>query len=101
MRTRLLVFNSRWAVSHIGKTIGLKSSRASWTKGSAPEQNQSHPYTEEERLKRDRINILSALKATNGQISGKQGAAELLGIKPTTLKSRMGTLGIEKYNLNI
>ena len=59
-------------------------------------QTQTGPYTEQERLQRDRINIRAALKVTNGKISGKQGAAELLGIKPTTLVSRMNSLGIEK-----
>jgi len=54
------------------------------------------PFTEAERLQRDRINILNALKLTNGKLSGKQGAAVLLGIKPTTLASRMNALGIEK-----
>ena len=62
----------------------------------ASETAQPYPYTEEERLERDRINILAALKVTNGKISGKEGAAELLGIKPTTLASRMNSLGIEK-----
>lgn len=60
------------------------------------DNNQFFPYTEEERLKRDRANILAALKVTTGKISGKEGAAELLGIKPTTLASRMNSLGIEK-----
>jgi len=60
------------------------------------DDNQPFPYTEEERLQRDRINILAALKVTGGKISGKEGAAELLGIKPTTLASRMNALGIEK-----
>ncbi len=62
------------------------------------EQSDIFPFTERERLKRDRINILRALKITSGKIFGKQGAAELLGIKPTTLKSRMDAWGIEKYN---
>jgi len=63
------------------------------------ESNQSSPYTEEVRLQRDRQNILAALKITNGKVSGKEGAAELLGIKPTTLASRMISLGIEKSDL--
>ena len=54
------------------------------------------PFTEAERLARDRANILTALRLTNGKISGANGAAELLGIKPTTLASRMKALGVEK-----
>lgn len=39
-------------------------------------------------------NIRAALKSTNGKISGPGGAAELLGVKPTTLTSRIKALGI-------
>ncbi len=37
-------------------------------------------------------NIRAALKAANGKISGPGGAAELLGVKPTTLASRLKLL---------
>jgi DNA-binding NtrC family response regulator len=77
-----------------GEPENLNLTTASLTAGS--DDIQSFPYTEEERLKRDRTNLLAALKLTNGKISGKEGAAELLGIKPTTLASRMNALGIEK-----
>jgi transcriptional regulator with GAF, ATPase, and Fis domain len=39
-------------------------------------------------------NIRAALKAANGKISGAGGAAQLLGMKPTTLTSRIKALGI-------
>ncbi len=39
-------------------------------------------------------NIHSALKAANGKVSGPGGAAQLLGMKPTTLASRIKSLGI-------
>ena len=39
-------------------------------------------------------NIRAALKAAAGKISGSGGAAELLGLKPTTLISRIKALGI-------
>jgi len=54
------------------------------------------PYDEAKRLQRDRQNIMAALNLTKGKISGTEGAAVLLGIKPTTLASRMKTLGIKK-----
>lgn len=44
----------------------------------------------------EREHILSILKKTNGRIRGKNGAAELLNQKPTTLESRMQRLGITK-----
>lgn len=37
----------------------------------------------------------AALKASNGKLFGKGGAAELLGLKPTTLASRLKRLDIE------
>jgi|GEM_PF-1637974 len=43
--------------------------------------------------------IVTALRATNGKVSGKGGAAELLGLKPTTLDSRIKKLGIDPRNL--
>ena len=44
----------------------------------------------------ERENILRALKQTKWKISGKQGAAELLEIPPTTLASKIKALGIER-----
>ena len=65
------------------------------SQGSA-EETGTILYTETERLARDRANILAALQLTNGKISGEDGAAELLGIKTTTLASRMKALGVER-----
>jgi len=39
-------------------------------------------------------NIRAALKAANGKVSGPGGAAQLLGLKSTTLASRIKALGI-------
>lgn len=44
----------------------------------------------------ERKYILQVLDLCNGKISGPGGAAELLGIKRTTLTSKMEKLGIEK-----
>ena len=52
--------------------------------------------TDDEMRRRERENIISALKQTRWKISGEDGAAELLGIKPTTLTSRMKKMGIER-----
>ena len=40
--------------------------------------------------------IRAVLKSTNWRIRGSGGAAERLGIKPTTLESRMARLGIDR-----
>ena len=45
-------------------------------------------------LEMDRENIISALKKSNGKVSGRGGAAELLQLRPTTLASKMKRLGI-------
>ena len=53
---------------------------------------------EEKWKERECDNILAALKQTRGKIYGAGGAAELLGIKPTTLAYRVKVLGIAKSN---
>ena len=42
----------------------------------------------------ERAHILRALAATNGRIHGPRGAASILDINPSTLRSRMEKLGI-------
>ena len=44
----------------------------------------------------ERANIIAALRAAEWKVAGEKGAAQLLGIKPTTLSSRMKALGIER-----
>ena len=44
----------------------------------------------------ERRNIEAALEACGGQIAGGSGAARRLGMKPTTLSSRMKALGIRR-----
>jgi len=52
--------------------------------------------TEAELQRRERDNLLLVLKKTNWKIKGPDGAAELLGVKPTTLLSRMSKWGLKK-----
>lgn len=52
--------------------------------------------SEADRRERDRANIAAALAASGGKVSGPGGAAERLGVKPTTLASRMKTLGVPR-----
>lgn len=53
---------------------------------------------EAEMQRRERDNVLAALQRTRWRIYGPGGAAELLGIKPTTLLSRMRKMGLKKPN---
>ena len=62
-----------------------------------PSGNGERPaavLTDDERRSRDRANIVAALEACGGKVFGPGGAAELLDVKPTTLASRIKTLGI-------
>ncbi|HVO93659.1 MAG TPA: sigma 54-interacting transcriptional regulator [Terriglobales bacterium] len=44
----------------------------------------------------ERRNIIAALEAAEWKIAGENGAAQLLGVRPTTLSSRLKALGIER-----
>jgi formate hydrogenlyase transcriptional activator len=44
----------------------------------------------------ERVNIETALRASDGRVSGPRGAAQLLGMKPTTLASRIQALDIRR-----
>ncbi|MBV9127277.1 MAG: sigma 54-interacting transcriptional regulator, partial [Verrucomicrobia bacterium] len=52
--------------------------------------------TEPELQRRERENLLTALHKTNWKIRGADGAAELLGVKPTTLVTRMKKWGLQR-----
>jgi PAS domain S-box-containing protein len=54
-------------------------------------------YTAAELQALERENLLRALEACGWKVSGEQGAAQRLGVKPTTLSSRMKALGIERH----
>ncbi len=58
---------------------------------------EEHPrvLTFEEIKQLDRNNLLAALKQTGGKVFGKNGAAELLDTRPTTLASRIKRLGLK------
>jgi DNA-binding NtrC family response regulator len=52
--------------------------------------------TDAEMRRRDRDNLFIVLRKTRWKIKGVDGAAELLGIKPTTLISRMEKMGLKR-----
>jgi len=52
--------------------------------------------TEVELQRLERDNLALALEAANWKISGPDSAAELLGVKPTTLLSRMAKWGLKR-----
>ena len=58
--------------------------------------NQPKFLTEIEVQRFERDNLLLVLEAANWKISGRESAAELLGLKPTTLISRIAKWGLKK-----
>jgi len=50
----------------------------------------------EELARQERENLIAALEQAGWRVSGRGGAAELLGVKPTTLTSRLKRFGIER-----
>lgn len=52
-------------------------------------------FTQGEQRQQMRENLIAALKACAGRISGKDGAARLLELKPTTLRSRLESFAID------
>jgi PAS domain S-box-containing protein len=52
--------------------------------------------TENEMREYQRKNLIAALQATNWRVSGPDGAAELLGVRPTTLADRIRVFDIKR-----
>ena len=52
--------------------------------------------TEKEMREYQKQNLIAALRETNWRVSGPDGAAALLGVKPTTLADRVRSYGIKR-----
>jgi transcriptional regulator with GAF, ATPase, and Fis domain len=52
--------------------------------------------TDAEMRRRERENLFAVLRKTGWKIKGVDGAAELLGVKPTTLISRIEKMGLKR-----
>jgi transcriptional regulator with GAF, ATPase, and Fis domain len=63
-------------------------------KGTSNEREKSEFLTEAEIRRRECENIFVVLQKTGWKIKGADGAARLLGLKPTTLISRIKRLGL-------
>jgi transcriptional regulator with GAF, ATPase, and Fis domain len=61
-----------------------------------PAREPGRILTDAEIRQLERENIRAALEAARGKVYGPGGAAERLGLKPTTLASRMKALGLER-----
>jgi transcriptional regulator with GAF, ATPase, and Fis domain len=74
-----------------GSSSDLMSPRSN--AGASPE---GEFLTEAETQRRDRENLLAVLTKTGWKIKGADGAAELLGVKPTTLLARMKKMELRR-----
>jgi transcriptional regulator with GAF, ATPase, and Fis domain len=65
-----------------------------------PAKSEAEPefLTEAELQRRERNNLLTVLEMTRWKIKGENGAAELLGVKVTTLKARIKKMGLSRPN---
>ena len=59
-------------------------------------QHADQILTEKQMRELQKRNTIAALRATNWKVSGKDGTAELLGVRPTTLYDRMKAFNIRK-----
>ena len=73
---------------------GVSAVAASWPVQIA--QTRGHILTEKEMREYQKQNLATALKETNWRVSGPDGAAELLGVRPTTLADRIRTFGLKR-----
>lgn len=78
--------------------LPITASAAVQSLSSSQEGEKAAPeiLSEPELRRRDRENLLAALNRTDWKIYGPSGAAELLGMKPTTLLSRMKLMGLKR-----
>ena len=60
-----------------------------------PVEQEMRIFTQGEQRRQMRENLIAALTACAGRISGKDGAARLLELKPTTLRSRLESFAID------
>jgi transcriptional regulator with GAF, ATPase, and Fis domain len=65
-------------------------------RGKANPTEPARLLTRDELKRQERDNIAAALKQTGGRVFGPDGAAELLGMKPTTLATRIKALGLSR-----
>ena len=76
--------------------LSMSSPGADIRQAGSGKSPQEQILTESEMRKLQKNNLLAALKEADWKVSGPGGAAELLGVKPTTLADRIRTFGVRK-----
>jgi transcriptional regulator with GAF, ATPase, and Fis domain len=86
---------------HLDLDLGLRHSTSAAPAPRVPRRADATPKTAPASLQdlkqHERSFILEALSKTRGKIYGPDGAAALLGLKPTTLSSKVHRMGLKKF----
>ncbi len=91
------VITAKYGRLNLGRSIPMVISKPPTTVNDAKSLNQSdRVLTGKELEELEKKNLLLALSTTNWRVSGDAGAANLLGVNPSTLNSRIKTLGIDR-----
>jgi PAS domain S-box-containing protein len=90
------VILSQGHVLRLDLSLPDKGENAAGPAAAASEPVREGVLTEREMKALQKKNLVAALKQANWRVSGKGGAADLLGIRPTTLADRIRTLGIKR-----
>jgi PAS domain S-box-containing protein len=86
----------RALITSTGGHVRLASVLPGAAPGTKPLLSGAGVLTEHDLREVERENLMRALDATGWRVGGKAGAASLLGMKPSTLRSRMTALGVER-----
>jgi len=76
--------------------LAMRDSRQTAASSLPPAAQDDHFLTDAEMRLQEKANLIVALRQAKWRISGEGGAAELLGLKASTLTYRMRTFGIER-----
>ena len=78
-------------------TLRLDLALPSTTPSTPPKHAPTSDVLREDELRRmERENLLLALKTAGGRVAGPDGAAALLGVRPSTLRDRIKAFGVGK-----
>ena len=94
------VLLSRGGTLEIDEVLGgaVARERAAASPSAPDPQALPTVVSEVEWRRRERENLRAALQLAQGRIYGPDGAAERLGVKPTTLISRLKALGLREVD---
>ncbi len=76
--------------------LSMSNPGADFRQADATGPSEGQILTETDLREFQKNNLLAALKQTDWKVSGPGGAAELLGVKATTLADRIRTFGVQK-----